>query len=157
MHHDPSSAAIALEEYEHQRRHEHSDRQRRQVQLFAIGRIFIAVLFIASAAAKIADYSSTVRALDNSLSDASMLLPIAIAVELIGGLALLFGFKARIVSIGLIGYLATVTLLMHHDLANPLNRTFALANLAFAGALLMIYAHGAGVLSVDRALQQKDG
>ncbi len=154
MHHDPGAAQLAIEAYEAEQRVKHNQQQRRSVTLFAVGRMFLATLFLVSGAAKLIDYGATVRSLDEVIAGASVLLPLAIAIELIGGLLLFIGFEAKRVSIGLIGWLVTVTLFMHHDLTNPLNRTFALANMAFAGALLMVVAHGGGALSFERIFRR---
>ncbi|MBK7857859.1 MAG: DoxX family protein [Archangiaceae bacterium] len=151
MHHDPSAAALAVAEYEAEQRRAHDQRQHRDVRIYALGRIFIAALFIVSGAAKIFSYSATVSALNEVLPDARMMVPLGIAIELVGGALLLLGLRTRAAAVGLIAYLATVTLLVHHDLSEPLNRSFALGNLAFAGALMLLFAHGAGALSLDRA------
>jgi len=157
MHHDPSAARLAVEAYEAEQRMKHNQQQRRSVTLYAVGRMFLAALFVVSGAAKIVDYGPTVRALDDIVAGASFLLPIAIAIELAGGLLLFIGLEARRVAIGLIGWLVVVTLIMHHDLANPLNRSFALANMALAGALLMVVAHGGGGLSFQRIFRRGKG
>ena len=150
MHHDSASAALAVSQYETARRLEHDKKQARNSQLYAIGRMFVACLFVVSAVAKMIDYSSAVAALRGTIAAPEMLVPFAIGIELIGGVLLFTGFKARPVALGLIAYLASITILVHHDLSQVLNRSFALGNLAFVGALLMIYAHGAGALSLDR-------
>lgn len=155
MHHDPSAAQLAVAAYEAEQRLKHERQQRRSVTLFAVGRMFLATLFLFSGAAKIIDYGATVRALDGVVAGADVVLPFAIAVELLGGLLLFVGFEAKRVAVGLIGWLATVTLFMHHDLADPLNRSFALANMAFAGALLMVVAHGGGALSFERIFRRR--
>ena len=155
MHHDPSAAQLAVAAYEEEQRTRHQQQQRRNVKLYAVGRMFLSVLFMASGAAKLVDYGATVQALDGVVAGASIILPLVIALELIGGVLLFLGIQARRVSIGLIGWLAVVTLFMHHDLTNPLNRAFALMNMAFAGALLMIVAHGAGALSFERIFRGK--
>jgi putative oxidoreductase len=155
MHHDPGAAALAIATYEAEQRINHEAKRNRQVQYYAAGRIFLATLFITSAVAKMVTYRDTVRALSDSLTDANMLLPFAVAIELIGGLFLAVGYKARPIAIGLISYLATVTLLLNSNLSNPLNRSMALANFAFAGALLMIVGHGGGALSVDHYLEHR--
>lgn len=154
IHHDPSSAALAVAQYEADKRREHDKLQQRNAKLYALGRIFIATLFIVSGAAKIASYATTVAALRDVLADAQLLVPIGIAIELLCGALLFVGLKARWAAATLIAYLVAVTLLVHHDLSEPLNRSFALGNLAFVGALLLIFAHGAGALSVDRASHQ---
>ncbi len=150
MHRDPSAAQLAVAAYEAEQREKHNLQQRRSVTLFAVGRMFLATLFLVSGAAKIIDYAATVRALDEVIAGASILLPLAIIIELAGGVLLFTGIQSRRVAIGLIGWLGVVTLFMHHDLTVPLNRSFALANMAFAGALLMVVAHGGGALSFQR-------
>jgi putative oxidoreductase len=150
MHHDPSAAQLAIAEYELQQRTRHNHLQARQAQLYALGRVLVAALFIVSAIAKLADFQATVNALSDTLAEPRLLVPIGIGIELLGGAMLLSGLRARAVATGLIGYLATVTLLINHDLSQALNRSMALSNLAFAGALLMVVAHGAGALSIDR-------
>lgn len=150
MHHDPSSAALAVAQYEAERRQVHDKTQQRNVQLYALGRILVAMLFLLSGAAKLVSYSQTVAALRDTLSAPEVLVPLGIALEMIGGTLLLVGFKARATALMLMAYLAAVTALIHHDLSEPLNRAFALGNLSFAGALLMIFSHGAGALSLDR-------
>jgi putative oxidoreductase len=154
MHHDPASAQLAIAAYEAEQRLEHDLRRNRQAQYYAAGRIFLATLFVASALAKMIQYRPTLNALSGALADAALLLPIAITIELIGGVFLAVGLKARAVAVGLIAYLGAVTLLLNSDLSNPLNRSMALANFAFAGALLMIIGHGGGALSVDRVLER---
>jgi putative oxidoreductase len=152
MHHDPGAAAQALAQYEADRRHVHDKVQVRHTRLYALGRILFATLFVVSAFAKLADYRVTLDAVQDAVVDATLLLPIAIGIELIGGVLLMVGFQARRTAVALIAYLALITALMHGDLSLPLNRSFALANLAFAGALLMIAAHGAGTFSVDKLM-----
>ena len=157
MHHDPKSAQLAVDLYEAEQRQQHNRQQRRNANLYGVGRMFVAVLFIASAIAKVADYAGTLAALDGTVAAPEVVLPLAIAFELIGGVLLFAGVQARRVAIGMLAWLATVTLLVHHDLTNPLNRSFVLANLAFAGALLMIAAHGSGALSFERILFKRKG
>jgi putative oxidoreductase len=157
MHHDPQSAQLAVTLYEAEQRQLHHQQQRRSAQLYAIGRMLVSTLFITSALAKLVDYDATLAALDGVVAAPALLLPLAIAVELIGGALLFAGIQVRRVGAGLIAWLVAVTLFVHYDLSNPLNRSFALANLAFAGALLMVVAHGAGALSFERILLRRKG
>ncbi len=154
MHHDPTAAQLAVEVYELEQRRRHQQQQRRSVTLYAIGRMFLATLFLVSAAAKIVDYDATLQAVEAAIPGGSLGLPLAIIVELIGGVLLFIGVEAKRVAVVLIAWLGIVTLLMHHDLSEPLNRTFALANMAFVGALLMIVAHGGGAMSFERILKK---
>lgn len=149
MHHDPSSAQLAFKQYEAELEKAHEKTVHRRNQRYALGRMAIAVLFISFGLYKALEYRDALDAIENAIAAASVVLPIAIAVEVIGGLFLLIGFQARATAAFMVAYLAAVTLLVHHDISQPVHRAFALANLAFAGGLLLITAHGAGLYSVD--------
>lgn len=156
MHHDSEAASMALAEIAIERRIEKEIRKEHRSEVYVVGRLLLASLFVVSGAAKFASFAATERAMTAfGLTDAGMLLGVGIGVEILGGAMLAVGLKARFVAGTLIGYLATVTLLVHSDFSIDQNRAFALANLAFCGGLLMIVAHGSGVFSLDRALQHR--
>jgi len=129
---------------------------RRELAYLA-GRIFVGALFLLSAAAKTFRFDDTVEVLsDSGMYDAHRLLPLAIAVEVIGALCLAAGYRVRRVAVGLLVYLAGVTFLVSFDLSNSVNANSALSNLGFMGALLMLAAHGAGKASVDGAIERRN-
>ena len=156
LHHDSSAAAEALRELEHDRRLELDELKRHRVHFYTAGRVLLSALFIVSGLVKAAHFDATVASMTSSgISDAALLLPFAIALELFGGAMLLLGWKARAAAWTLIGYVASVTLLVHWDVANEANRAQVLSNVAFIGALLMLAGHGAGAGSLDRAAARK--
>jgi putative oxidoreductase len=76
------------------------------------------------------------------------------AVELIGGLMILVGFKARWGALMLFVFTACTIFFVHHfwdmeGAAAAMNQTQALKNLSIMGALLLLVAGGSGSHSLD--------
>ena len=113
-----------------------------------IGRLFLSMIFIFSGFTKITGYAATQGYME-SMSVPGMLLPLVIAVELFGGLAILFGFKARFVAILLVGFNIISALLFHQFWIDESQMNPFMKNIAMAGGFLMIFAHGAGAYSID--------
>jgi putative oxidoreductase len=149
MHHDRAAAAMAVAEMERAQEADHRGIESRRALAYLLGRIFMGALFLVSAGAKTFRFEDTVLALrEAGMFDAHLLLPVAIAVEVIGGLLLLAGYKVRRIAVGLSVYLVGITLLVSFD--------SALSNLGFIAGLLMLAAHGAGHGSVDTAIERRD-
>jgi putative oxidoreductase len=74
-----------------------------------------------------------------------------IAVELLGGLAVLVGFQTRIAAYVLAAFCVGTALLAHFDFADQNQMTQFLKNLGLAGGFLLLAATGAGRYSVDGA------
>lgn len=113
-----------------------------------IGRLFLSMIFIFSGFNKITGYAGTQGYME-SMGVPGMLLPLVIAVELFGGLAILFGFKARFVAILLVGFSIISALLFHQFWIDESQMNPFMKNIAMAGGFLMIFAHGAGAYSID--------
>lgn len=119
--------------------------------LFDIGRILLSIIFLGSAATKIADPAGTQAYMAAyGLPMTSILLVGAIGTELIGGLALLFGLKTRMAAFVLTGFLLTATLVFHTNVGEQQQLLHFLKNVAIIGGLLTIIAEGAGHFSLDR-------
>jgi putative oxidoreductase len=90
---------------------------------------------------------------------ADVFLYVAAFAEILGGIAILFGFLSRLAGIGLIIYLAITTLVFHHfwtfvgDEQETQMVNF-MKNLAILGGLFMIVANGAGHYSVDSKIRR---
>jgi len=113
-----------------------------------IGRLLLSMIFIFSGFTKITGYAATQGYME-SMGVPGMLLPLVIAVELFGGLAILFGFKARFVAILLVGFNIISALLFHQFWIDESQMNPFMKNIAMAGGFLMIFAHGAGAYSID--------
>jgi putative oxidoreductase len=82
-------------------------------------------------------------------------LPLAILVELGGGIALIVGWKARWVALALAGFTLVASLIFHNYWtmtgdAVMTNMLFFYKNVAAIGGMLMVFAFGPGRFSVDR-------
>lgn len=115
-----------------------------------IGRLFLSMIFIFSGFTKITGYVATQGYME-LMGVPGMLLPLVIAVELFGGLAILFGFKARFVAILMAGFSVVSALLFHQFWIDESQMNPFMKNIAMAGGFLMIFAHGAGAYSIDNS------
>jgi putative oxidoreductase len=107
------------------------------------------------------DWSSTAAYMEAAgLPMVDLLLPIAAAVEILGGLSVMTGTFARAGALALVVFLIP-TSLVFHDFWNleGMERTTQMAafmkNVSIAGGLLVVLGYGAGKVSVDRKLQKR--
>jgi putative oxidoreductase len=78
-----------------------------------------------------------------------MLLPVVIAVELLGGLAIILGWHTRLAAFLLAGFTLLSGILFHGNFGDQMQMIMFMKNLAIAGGFLMIVALGAGPWSID--------
>lgn len=123
------------------------------VSLF--GRILLSAIFILSGFSKIFIFHSVAGMLAaKSFPLAAVAAGIAIAIELLGGLAILTGFKARVTAWIVFLYLIPTTLMFHNfwtmqGAMRMGNQTHFMKNLAIMGGLLLLASNGAGRYSLD--------
>ena len=116
-----------------------------------IGRILLSLIFLGSAATKIADPAGTQAYMAAyGLPMTHILLLGAIATELLGGLALLVGLETQRVAFVLSGFLLSATLIFHIRLGEQQQLLHFLKNVSILGGLLLLMAEGSGPLSLDR-------
>jgi putative oxidoreductase len=113
-----------------------------------LGRVLLSLIFIVSGIGKIGAYAGTQSYMD-SMGVPGMLLPLVIALEVLGGLAIVLGWQARIVAFLLAGFCLLSAVLFHADLGDQGQQIQFLKNLGLAGGFLLIVAHGAGAWSLD--------
>ncbi len=114
-----------------------------------LARALMAFIFIVAGYHKIGGFAGTQGWMESMGVPGILLYPV-VALELLGGLAILLGFKTRIVAFLLAGFCVLSAVIFHGDLANDFN-AFA-KNLAMAGGFLLLTLHGAGSLSLDAKL-----
>jgi putative oxidoreductase len=112
-------------------------------------RVLLATLFLLAGAGKLGAYSAT-AAYMSSAGVPSALLPAVIVTELGGALALILGWRTRIVAALLAGFSVLTALLFHNNFADQAQMVNFLKNLAIAGGLLLLVVNGAGPFSIDR-------
>jgi len=116
--------------------------------LVLLGRIGMALMYLSSGWMKIGGYASTEQYMQSAGVPGS-LLPLVIAVELAGGLAVLFGFLTRWAALGLALYTIIAAVLFHAHFADQNQMIHFWKNVTITVGFLVLAAHGAGVYSVD--------
>jgi putative oxidoreductase len=120
------------------------------------GRLLLACLFLVSGYDKIGDFAGTAGYIGSKgLPLPQVLAAVTIALEVLGGLLLVIGFKARWVAAAFAAFTIVATILFHNYWVLPeaqqlMQKLMFLKNLAITGGLLMVVAFGAGRWSVDR-------
>ena len=119
-----------------------------------IGRILLAHIFVLAGLNKIgAGYAGT-QAYMEAMGVPGMLLPLVILLELGGGLALIAGYKTRLVCWALAAFTIVAALIFHNKLSDQLQMIMFMKNFAMAGGLLVLAEHGAGLYSLDRIFKR---
>lgn len=122
--------------------------------LSLLGRLGLSLIFLISGWGKIAGYAATQGYMD-SVGVPGALLPLVIALELGGGLALLAGVFTRWTSLALAGFSVVSALIFHANFADPIQSILFWKNIAMAGGFLVLAANGAGALSLDARLPRR--
>jgi putative oxidoreductase len=118
-----------------------------------VGRVLLSLVFLGSAATKIADPAGTQAYMAAyGLPMTGVLLAGAIATELLGGVALFLGLKVRWVAVVLAGFLLSATLVFHTNLGDQQQLLHFLKNLSILGGLVLVVYTGAGPYSLHRHL-----
>lgn len=115
-----------------------------------IGRFLLVAIFIYSGIGKIGGYAATQGYME-AMGVPGFMLPLVIILEVLGGIAILVGFKARWVALLMAGF-SIVSALIFHPFSDPEQQNNFLKNFAMAGGFLMIFAHGAGAFSFDEGM-----
>jgi putative oxidoreductase len=120
-----------------------------------LGRLLISMIFILAGFGKFMDYSATAEYMaSKGMSLVPVFLVAAALIEIIGGLAVLFGVKTRWGAALLLFFLIPTTLIFHdfwnfEDANRQVQMIEFLKNLAIMGGLLYVLCHGAGRISID--------
>lgn len=119
-------------------------------------RTLLALIFIVSGFGKITGFSGTAGYMaSQGIPFAEVALVGAITVELVGGLMLLAGFKARWAALAIFLFIIPTTVMFHNpaglsgqDAQNQM--IHLMKNLSIMGGMLMVAAYGPGAWSLDR-------
>ena len=77
------------------------------------------------------------------------LLPLVIALEVLGGLAVIIGWKTRYAALLLSGFSLLSALVFHANFAEQNEMMHFMKNLALSGGFLFLVAHGGGNYALD--------
>lgn len=114
-----------------------------------LARIFLAAMFLPAGFAKIGDVAGFTGYLTSGGLPAFLAWP-SILFEIALGASMLIGFQARIMGLLGAGFCVLATLLYHYNPADQMQMMIFFKNLGVAAAFLMIFAHGAGKLAIDK-------
>ena len=119
-----------------------------------LGRLGLSLIFIISGWGKIAGYAGTQQYME-AVGVPGGLLPLVIALELGGGLAILGGAFTRWIALALAAFSLASAALFHADFGDAAQAINFWKNVAMAGGFLMLAAHGAGSYSLDQAWSRR--
>jgi putative oxidoreductase len=115
------------------------------------GRILLSAMFLLSGLGKLGGYAATAGYMA-SAGVPTGLLPLVIATEVGGAIAIMVGWKTRVSAFLLAGFTLLAAFIFHNNFADQIQMIMFLKNVSIAGAFLLLVANGAGPLSLDRRL-----
>jgi putative oxidoreductase len=122
------------------------------IQSFAplAGRLLIAPLFLLSGVSKLSAPAATIGMIASSgLPLATAGFAAAVLIELVGSIALVLGYRTRLVAAVMALFTLATAFAFHADLADQNQFIHFFKNITIAGGLLQIVAFGAGRFSLD--------
>lgn len=129
--------------------------------LALVGRLLMAAIFIMAGISKISGFSGTAGYIASvGLPMPEALTAATIVLEVVGGLALVVGYRLQLFAVLLAGFTLLAGLFFHNFWAMPpevqhIQQIMFMKNLSIAGGLLIIAAFGGGAWSLDTKLQQQ--
>ncbi len=116
----------------------------------AAGRAMISALFLLSGISKVTAPAMTIGYIQSvGLPAPTVAFALSAMVELVGGLALLLGFRTRITAGILFLFTLATAAFFHTHLADQNQFIHFFKNVAIAGGLLNVLAFGGGRISLD--------
>lgn len=126
-----------------------------QNELCFLGRVLIATMFLPAGIAKCFEFKETAIYFESlGMMAPTLCVVIAVAVEILGGIALLVGFHVRLVAIFLALYTFVASVTGHAFWAVSVDlvlvtKLLFFKNIAVIGGLLILASSGAGKFSID--------
>ena len=123
--------------------------------LVLVARILLAAIFISAGLSKLAGFDGTVGYIaSKGLPVPAVLAALTIALEVLGGIAVVIGYKARVAGFLLASFSVVAAFIFHNFWAVPADQAYIqnimfMKNLSMAGGLLLLTVFGAGGFSID--------
>lgn len=116
----------------------------------ALGRILIGAPFLMSGLGKLAAHDATLGYIASvGLPAPALAFIIALVIEIGGGVLMIAGYRARLVSLVLALFSLATAVVFHNHLADQNQMIHFMKNVMMAGGLLQITYFGAGAWSLD--------
>ncbi|HSS71723.1 MAG TPA: DoxX family protein [Casimicrobiaceae bacterium] len=115
-----------------------------------VGRALLSAIFLLSVIGKLQAPAATIGYIASvGMPAPPVAYALAVLIELVGGLALLVGFRTRIAAGALALYSLAAAVGFHSNFADLNQFIHFLKNVAIAGGMLQVVAFGAGAWSLD--------
>ena len=113
-----------------------------------IGRVLLAAIFLLSGIMKVMNFNATAGVMETAgMPSVTILLVIAIIIEIGAALALIFGWQVRNAARALILYTIVATYYFHMNLGDQTQMIMFMKNLAIIGGLFIVGAGAPGCKS----------
>ena len=118
-------------------------------------RLLLALMFVLAGASKFGNLAGTAGYIASKGLPMPMVLAFATAtLELVGGLAIVVGFQARLAALALALFTLLASILFHNFWAVPADQQMVqqlmfMKNVSVAGGLLLLFSLGTGPASID--------
>ena len=113
-----------------------------------LGRLLIAAIFLVSGLGKVTGYAGTQGYME-AMGVPGALLPLVIALEALGAIAIIVGWRTRLFAFLLAGFSVVAAVIFHRALGDQMQFILFMKNLAIAGGFLFLVARGPGEWSLD--------
>lgn len=113
-----------------------------------VGRVGLALIFVSAGYGKISGYAGTAAYME-SMGVPGVLLPLVIALELGGGLAIMAGLFTKPMALALAAFSVAAAVLFHGNVGDPMQMIMFMKNIGLAGGLLLLAGNGPGEFSLD--------
>lgn len=113
-----------------------------------LGRLLMGGIFLLSGLHKIGGYAATQGYMAH-MGVPGALLPLVIATEALGGLAVIVGYQTRLAAFALAGFCLLTAIFFHYQPDNQMQMINFMKNLVMTGGFLILMKNGAGSLSMD--------
>ena len=115
-------------------------------------RILLGLIFVMAGFNKLGTgYAGTAGYME-SMGIPGGLLPLVIALEILGGAMIILGYKIKWAAFALAGFTLLAGIIFHGNFADQMQSILFMKNLAISGGLLLLVNHGAGKLSIDNKI-----
>jgi len=113
------------------------------------GRIMLALIFIIAGAGKIGDPAGTAGYMQ-SMGVPGILLWPTIALEVLGGIAIIVGFQTRVAAYLLAAFCIVAAAIFHSNFADQMQQIMFLKDIAIAGGFLLLASSGSTAFAIDK-------
>ena len=113
-----------------------------------VARILLSLIFVTSGIGKISAYAGTQQYME-AMGVPGALLPLVIALEILGGLAVMVGWHTRVAAFLLAGFSLLSAVLFHANFGDQMQMIMFMKNLSIAGGFLLIVSLGSGAYALD--------